>query len=306
MIFFFYKMGNVGSRNFGDPNLNDYCNNFNNFFTDTCRTHCMSPFNPNCEQQVINNCFDIVPDGDNVTSPIFYDRTCRNWVIEKVSKGGSAAIDEKIREICSSFLIDPSNYKNDLDTQKLCSCYFDDSIYENYYRSLLEKVPTLKPTLGSGKCLFPGCSTSPFKPVDILGENKCPTVQCIQGVNLTTEGKITGNVTVIQDPNCLQVSIGRSCVIDSDCTTGLKCNRQLCSKTCVIDSDCPTGYFCDISNNNFCKKLISPTPSPTPTPSSEQNTKLFIGIGVGVIVLIIFVVLLVIGLGSSKGQKQNK
>jgi hypothetical protein len=273
------------------------------FFTPICNTYCTEPYNEKCFIPVVNNCFKLttLEDGTN-TTPLFTDDTCKNWIEENVKAGGSKTIDDKIFDSCNELNINPTNYANDLSIRNICACHFEDKIYENYYQSLIKLVPAIQYAgLGSSKCLFPGCTLSPYKSIEILGENICPTVQCIQGVVFNNDGTIKGDVTIKQDTNCQKLSFGRPCSSDANCSSELRCNEKICTKLCTSDADCPLGSECNLTDN-FCK-LINPPPSPSPSPSTNQNTGLIIGIVVGVIILIVIIGIIV--LASSQPQKKK-
>jgi hypothetical protein len=265
-----------------------------NFFKSICNDFCINPYNSNCLQAVQNNCFKRLDPDVALSEGIFTNETCKNWILENVKEGGSTQIDDKISELCFGNEINPSNYRNNLDTQNICACHFDPQIYQNYYQSLVQKIPNLQfAGLGSSKCIFPGCPISPYKSIDILGENRCPTVQCIQGVSLDIQGKVGGNVSVALEAECLQFTSDKSCTMDVECPQGFKCSQQFCRKICTADAGCPTGYKCNLTNQ-VCEKIqVTPAPSPAPD-TNPNNTGLVIGIVVGVVILIIIVILFVI------------
>jgi hypothetical protein len=286
--------GNVDVRSFCEtPSSNP---SESNFFKPICNDFCINPYNSNCLQAVQNNCFVQLDPGVALSEGIFTNETCKNWILENVKEGGSTQIDNKISALCFANEINPSNYRNNLDTQNICSCHFDAQIYQNYYQSLVQKIPNLQfAGLGSSKCIFPGCPISPYKSVDILGENKCPTVQCIQGVSLDIQGKVGGNVSIAQEAECLQFTSDKSCTMDVECPQGFKCNQQFCRKICTTESGCPTSYKCNLTNQ-VCEK-IQVTPSPPP---SKNNTGLIIGIIIGIVVIIIISIIVFVSSRKSK------
>jgi hypothetical protein len=269
------------------------------FFTSICNKYCTEPYNEKCLNPVVNNCFNLTTDEEgNNTKALFTNDTCKNWIVDNVRNGGNAAIDDKINISCNELRINPLNYTNDPNIENICACHFDDTIYENYYQSILEKVPGLQfGGLSSAKCLFPGCPKSQYKPIDILGQNQCPSVQCIQGGTLNNEGRITGDISISQDSNCIQVSIGKKCSIASDCPQELTCLQDSCQKTCSNNLDCPSGYRCNTSST-FCEKIVIPTPSPSP--GTTGNIGLIIGISVVVIIIIVIIFIVIFGSKKSK------
>jgi hypothetical protein len=282
MNFFMRVTGTIDVGNFCLTNLTN---------TTVCNRYCLSPYNENCLDSVLINCFknQTAPDG-SASKTIILNETCKNWIKENVSRGGSTQIDQKMVQTCKDLSIDPTNYTQSIDIQNTCSCYFDPSIYDNYYKSLITIIPEIQfAGLGSNKCLFPGCPISPFKPVDILGDNKCPSVQCIQGVSLNNNGQIAGNVNISLDAQCSQFSLGKSCNQDIDCAAELICDSNVCRKRCTTNSNCPANYICN-TTTTFCEKSNVTPPPPSPSPSSQNDNTIWFIIG-GIVFL-----LLVIGL----------
>lgn len=275
--------------------------------SDICKQYCLSPFNENCQQNVINNCFEeVVLEDETITNTLFTEDVCKDWIKERANRGGSTEIDRKISETCNTLGINPSNYRVNLDTQQICACHFDPQVYDTFYKSLVQKYPPIQYAgLGSPKCLFPGCPTSPYKTVDILGDNTCPATQCIQGISLDIQGTVRdSDISIIQSAECASVTGDKTCTTDTDCPLGLKCNQQRCKKPCTTTADCATTYRCD-STTRFCERTSSTGPSPAPPPApSTQNTGVIITfVTVTIIVILIIGVILFI---LAKNPKRTK
>lgn len=257
--------------------------------SDICKQYCLSPFNENCQQNVINNCFEeVVLEDETITNTLFTEDVCKDWIKERANRGGSTEIDQKISETCNTLGINPSNYTVNLDTQQICACHFDPQVYDKFYKSLIQKYPPIQYAgLGSPKCLFPGCPTSPYKTVDILGDNTCPATQCIQGISLDIQGTVRdSDISIIQSAECASVTGDKICTTDTDCPLGLKCNQQRCKKPCVTTADCVTSYRCN-PTTRFCERTSSTGPGPSPAPSTQNTGVIITFVTVAIIVILI-------------------
>jgi len=262
----------------GSVDMSRFCVN-SNFDIPACLDYCNYPENTTtCFNNGLKYCFveksnGIVPILDNSSN-------CSNFFKFYLSDGDKASgqLDDKIKELCRIKQITPKNYTEDIKYRELCACHFDDEIYNNYYDSLVDQIPGLAFSgQSSTKCLFPLCNTSPFKSIEISGENnRCPQIQCIQGVSIENQGTIIGNIRINNNAECINLITNNSnndvirCNPTTTCPVNQVCNGGICiinrevnppapSISCSNDQDCSSNQIC--SNGTCVDKQITPTPS---------------------------------------------
>jgi hypothetical protein len=268
--------------------MRNYCNGIT-FESNICKNYCREEdAGTDCIFNVKNYCFN--NSGDFFSEPIFDpEGHCQIFLqnyFSKPNQGGDGDVDGLIKKVCSDNNINPSNYYGDLNKRNLCACHFEDVVYDNYYQTLVTKIPGLQFGQTSARCLFPGCSIAKFKSVEILGENRCPAIQCIQGVNLTVTGKLdSDNIEINQDANCTKFisdAGGKKCTANSDCPNNTVCTNSVCTTfvpvACNSNDDCPTNYVCNLSKKS-CEFNSS-------SPKQTNNNMIII-----IIAVVVFIIL---------------
>jgi hypothetical protein len=245
---------------YGKVFIDKFCTE--NFNDPICLNYCNQPENTeSCVKQSISWCFDKPLDPQY--SRFFNFSTCETFVKQYMATNVSHPQYDKIfRNICKTLNVDASNYKNytrgvdpqfDLKIKNICSCNLDDSIYNNFLDSFAAEIPTIKAAnFGSKKCIFPECSTSEYKPTEILGYNTCPSIDCINVTQIDNNGRIIGGLTITQSSDCPNLQDPRRpCGQDSECGLGKKCFGGLCvdNNVCRVKSNCDVDSKC---YNNIC------------------------------------------------------
>jgi hypothetical protein len=244
-----YGMKNIKIRMFAEIKINikNFCALGSNFELPDCQTYCsFDDKDQDCIDIANDYCFkDRSIDGTGDGYGILDDNSfCPSFIKKYLRTKGNTVLDKKIQDLCISNNINPENYDQSGNEKfnDLCACHFDDSVYTNYYNSLLQKVPNLNLSgQVSSYCIFPFCNVSNYKPVSIAGTNVCPTLQCIQGITINNNGNINGDVTLNQSAQCINYltkgsstsppsPVTKICVNDSDCDSNQECNPK--TKVC--------------------------------------------------------------------------
>jgi hypothetical protein len=240
--------------------MKKYCDQ--NYMDNICTIFCSDEKNVNlCLDANINYCFDKPLNPQ--FSKFFVTDACKIYAKQYMATNVSHPQYDKIfRNICKTLNVDASNYKNytqgvdpqfDLEIKNMCACNLDDSIYNNFLDSFAAEIPTIKAAnFGSKKCIFPECSTSEYKPTEILGYNTCPSIDCINVTQIDNNGRIIGGLTITQTSDCPNLQdTRRPCSQDSECGLGKKCFGGLCvdNNVCRVKSNCDVDSKC---YNNIC------------------------------------------------------
>jgi hypothetical protein len=255
-----YVTLNIEFKYYGQIFIGKFCSE--NFNDPICLNFCNQPENTqSCVKQSLSWCFDrpLQPQ----FSRFFNISNCKTFVKNYMTNNIShPQYDRKFREICKTLNVDGSNYKNytqgqdpqfDLEIKNICACNLNDSIYNNFFESFAAEIPTIKSAnFGSKKCIFPECSTSEYKPTEILGYNTCPKIECINVTQIDNNGRIIGGLTINQSSDCPNIQDPRRpCGQDGECGVGEKCLQGLC----VDDNVCRVKSNCDVNSkcfNNIC------------------------------------------------------
>jgi hypothetical protein len=305
--------------------MKKYCEQ--NYIDNICTIFCSDDRNLNsCKDSNITYCFN--NSSQPQFSRFFQTDKCKIFVKQYFAKNTSHPEYDKIfKQICKILEVDASNYKNytngtdpqlDLDIKNICACNLDDSIYNNFYNTFANEIPTIRAAnFGSKKCIFPECNTSEYKPTEIIGYNVCPRIDCINVSQIDNDGRIIGGLTINQSNNCPNIQdprrpcnqdgdcgIGKKCLqgvcveenvcrVNTNCNPDTKCYNNICVRDdyCSKDSDCGEGLKC---SKNVCVKNIVAT----------NNITLIIFISLIALLLILFGIIIIIYL--VKKSKRNK
>jgi hypothetical protein len=221
------------------------------------------------------------------------DDTCRRNLENAYSKNltfTSTILDASIKNICVNLynqnIVTPelinsgkSNLINNqtliTNLQKACACRLPDSVYLNFRNELIKKYPTFSNLqVGNFSCLFPNCATSPIRPIQIRGLNRCPITNCLNLINVQNSG-VFQNVTINQTGSCLYLNPNQ--------TSSPSSSPQPSSLPPI-----PT--------------IIPPTIPPTKTPTQEGlNLGLILGVSIPLgIILVFFFIFIIIRIKRKK------
>ena len=271
-----------------------------------------------CVDQSLKWCFNNEP----LYSRFFQPNNCKPFIQNYISNNIShIKYDKKFKEICKNLSVNPTNYKNytngsdpllDNDIKELCACNMDESIYDTFFETFANEIPTVRSAnIGSKKCIFPECVTSLYRPTELSGFNKCPKIECINVTQINNDGSLSGTVTISQTAECPNITdprkpcssdgecdfdekcyIGKcvdklSCRVDSECSRDQKClnNRCIRDDYCMRDSNCSNGLKCE---KNICIRDIDSI-------DSKKTLSIFVIVNVslliilGIILLIFFI-----------------
>lgn len=120
-----------------------------------------------------------------------------------------------LTDTCKTFCADTNNYcdvalnafcqanpDNILTNPETCGCFMGAAFYDNYYNTLKGNNPALVVVPEFNYCSFPPCSNPTAIKVLNLKQGTlpdCPNIAlCIQTVNFTNSGTVTGDVTINQ------------------------------------------------------------------------------------------------------------
>jgi hypothetical protein len=95
----------------------------------------------------------------------------------------------------------------------MCSCHLSDTIYTNYEKSIIERIPSATkaaPNKDIKQCLFPGCAASGYPALPMLEQppterNTCETPLCVQTINLNNDGTIIAGSDISLNQSCNSV-----------------------------------------------------------------------------------------------------
>lgn len=150
--------------------------------------------------QIVNSYIKLCSNPKNLTSV-----ACANFCNDPVFNSSTTSpCTDIIKKYCSdkTFKNDP----NDPD-QKICGCFYKDVVYDNYYKSLNEKLQIPPGVLvNKRQCFFPACEASPYHPDSNDQCQNLDIVNCIQDVKVNNQGTITGNVNVKSTAECKNIT----------------------------------------------------------------------------------------------------
>jgi hypothetical protein len=258
----FYKQ-KYCSDNLDTPVCLTYCiNNIDECVTGNIK-YCINNNQP-LESKILDicsNCYDVISAYYNVKPNV-----------------PQFEYDSAFYKLCSNLQVNPENYTTYTSTtnpiintriEALCACHLNTSIYDNYYKELTEDVEILQSlNLGTKQCLFPRCSTSPFRSSSTIGNNACSSV-CLNVNDLKVNGTFS-NLTIKQTNECRDIVRPlERCIDDSSCTEGRICRNNICVKGCNNDSGCSQYQRCV---NGICELLnICETDTECPTNKKCSN-----------------------------------
>lgn len=172
--------------------------------------------------------------GKNLSTP-----ACVNFCNDPVFNTGETSIcTDIVKKYCSTKKFD------DVESQKICGCFYDDNLYSNFYKDLSKKIKMPPGVLLNDKqCFFPACSNADYK-LNVAA-SKCQdlnVVNCIRNVKITNEGTIMGDVTIDSAATCSIIKPEESPSGDyiwSDCS--VSCGDGIQTGTCPADKTCSGG-----------------------------------------------------------------
>lgn len=199
--------------------------------------------------------------------------------------------DRTLRDVCANKSAADSAWKG------VCSCWYNDTIYNTFYKSLDDLWVVPSGTLyAPPECGYPDCksvSYAAYRP----DTSTCPATSitsCVQNVTVDATGAVVTSspITISQEAECKSSYKKKkddsnvtavACTTTSDCSTDQTCNGGQCiDNPCSADSDCSVGKAC---RNSKCA-LAAESSS-----SSSTTTIVLVLVGIVVLGLIAFAVL---------------
>lgn len=184
-----------------------------NLETGFCANYCQAPTN-----LASQSCFDayrtLCIDTNNTAGApnIVTIPTCQTYFKEYIQQvEPRSEFDTKLITYCSKYT-GINDFLNQTATNQverdLCACHLNPTFYQNIKTSLIEQVPAYQLIAEDERCLFPECVDSPYKTVET--HSQCALPQCLDIINFTNNGTITGKVTINQNAACSSVNGGGS------------------------------------------------------------------------------------------------
>lgn len=235
--------------------LDSYCRQHPN--TTFCASFCANQTadKSTCNFSMGQWCSDFA----NVASP-----ACREWC-----KNPNINCDASISSYCRSLGSPTDALATD---PELCGCFLPTTFYDNYFKSLKDKIvvpPNFQP---NKQCFFGSCAQSKIQPFVVKNSEGrlCPNVQtCLQNITFSNNGTITGNVNITNNNSCnfsipltykFKTGDWGECQRQAD-GTGV----QTRSVTCVANEDGSLG-----SDDKCLSSGLKPASFQACTPTSED------------------------------------
>jgi hypothetical protein len=169
----------------------------------SCMQYCTPPI-PN---KIPSECFDIMKQycfsQSNNKYNFITDPNCYSYFTRYYEENPTDIplkdddMYKSFKTMCSTYNVD--DIKTDLNVQKICGCYMNDTIIKNFETTLQSGLGASAQAILQSYDI--GCFFTPFcGQTNLLSYKKtCPKNICIENVNIDNEGKIEGNVNVKQE-----------------------------------------------------------------------------------------------------------
>jgi hypothetical protein len=194
--------------------IQNICLLSSNFRSTRCEKWC-SAAPSNCITPLISYCFDETKTGAQfLSSSKFFQSNsngdfCRETFDDYFANRNTiiSPIQSKFNTYCSTRL---NTYVNDasfLSTRKksglsdvlagylhdMCGCRGPQSYYDNFFNSFINIYNASSINVGNRKCIFPLCSSTKYRPSEIINKSECPSAQCIGLISINNSGTINAD-----------------------------------------------------------------------------------------------------------------
>lgn len=236
----------------------------------------------------------------NTDGSRFKEPACRRFCTENLNQ-----CENKLKEVCKN------KKPNDPTWSEICGCWYDDSVYTNFYNSLAEKwnVPDgffVQPRV----CGFPECKSANPAYRQPPPKEGCPPLNvttCLANVKIDVSGSIVKDspISVTVAPGCKSSYTPKpsSCSDTKPCpSTSDKCVQGKCvpiPRVCTVateKTDCKADEKCI---EGICSSVAPPIPSSFPIWA-------IILIVLGALVLLGAIAFVLLGKGGKKSTTATK
>lgn len=250
-------------------------------------------------------------------NPDIYREIASRYCLGPGNDDGKRFKTEICREFCKgggcstkleSFCKDKSPV--DEDWKRVCGCYYDKKVYDQFRTSIEEKWYLPPGSFGGARiCYYPDCKDAFPEYRENLGTGQtCPATSittCIQDIKVDARGAVISRGTIVptqiqqcgsafrQREDTIRCSSDKECenVTGKNKCTGGFCTASSSAKSCKVDEDCP---------GQQCKGEIC-IDKPSPSPAGKFPVWAIIAIVAGVLLLLFSIVFW--ALRSNKSSK---
>lgn len=176
----------------------------NNLERNLCKQYC------NENSSNLNSCLPSYLDYCFKSNLDFADNSnCTGFFANYISINGSTnGIDTVLNNYCSKYTTF-NQFQTETRgqiTRDICACHLPTKLYSNYLQQLEKQIPGLSKVPGINQyCLYPICSSSPFK--NVWTGKQCKLPKCINSVTFGPNGDVT-NVIIDQNSACANIGGG--------------------------------------------------------------------------------------------------